>query len=69
MAPKDFTTPGSLMLETQRLVKAQNLLKLYNETGINLYWLRKFAAGQFSNPSVNRVQALYEKLSGKNLVV
>jgi len=35
---------------------------------ISYFWLRKFSSGAFRNPSVNKVQALYEHLSGKQLV-
>lgn len=57
------------MLETQKLLKDQDLLVVYSETGISFYWLRKFAVGEFKNPSVNRVQRLYEFLKGQPLFV
>lgn len=67
MRTEDFDQPGTLMLETQRLLKDQDLLTVYTETGISFYWLRKFAAGEFKNPSVNRVQRLYEYLKSEPL--
>lgn len=69
MPKESYASPGSLMRVTQQLVEKENLLALYTDTGISFYWLRKFASGQFANPSVNRVQFLYEKLSGKKLSV
>ena len=69
MKTETFDQPGSLMLETQRMLKEQALLTVYSETGISFYWLRKFSSGEFKNPSVNRVQHLYEFLKGKPLFV
>ena len=57
------------MTETQRMLKEQDLLTVYSETGISFYWLRKFSSGEFKNPSVNRVQRLYEFLKGQPLSV
>lgn len=68
MKTENFDQPGSLMLETQRMLKEQDLLAVYTATGISFYWLRKFASGEFKNPSVNRVQSLYEFLKGKPLL-
>ena len=61
-------TSKNLMQETLALVKGQDLLTIYNATGLSFYWLRKFQAGEIKDPSVNRVQRLYEYLSGKRLV-
>jgi hypothetical protein len=60
---------GTLMKRTLQLLKKdkRTLLDIFAETGIPFYWLRKFAAGEFKAPSVNRVQALYEKLSERKL--
>ena len=69
MKTENFDQPGSLMLETQRMLKEQDLLTVYSETGISFYWLRKFSSGEFKNPSVNRVQHLYEFLKGEPLFV
>ena len=69
MKTETFDQPGTLMLETQKMLKDQDLLTVYSETGISFYWLRKFASGEFKNPSVNRVQRLYEFLKGDPLLV
>lgn len=70
MPKKDaqFDQPGTLMMETIRLLKERDLLEVYSETKISFYWLRKFATGEFRNPSVNRVQFLYEHLAGTSIV-
>ncbi len=61
---------GSLMSETHRLLKArsQTLPEISSGTGIPFYWLRKFISGEIDNPSVNRIQKLWEYLSGKKLL-
>lgn len=69
MKTDSFDQPGTLMTETQKLLKDQDLLEVYANTGISFYWLRKFASGEFKNPSVNRVQCLYEFLKGQPLLV
>lgn len=60
---------GSLHAVTMHLLKQseKSLIEIYAETGISFYWLRKFANGEIKDPSVNRVQELYEHLSGKEL--
>jgi hypothetical protein len=64
-----FDNEKSLMRHVRALVKAdsRSLPELYRDTGISFFWLQKFQAGKFANPSVNRVQFLYEYLSGKTL--
>jgi hypothetical protein len=62
-----FDQPGSLMARTIELLNGQDLLELYSETSIPYYWLRTFARGVYKNPSVNRVQFLYEYLTQKSL--
>ena len=64
-----FDQSGSLMTKTQALLRGHDLLAIYNATGLSFYWLRKFASGEIRNPSVNRVQYLYEHLSKKKLPV
>lgn len=67
----DEKTPYSLMTTTIELLKddERSLINIHKETNIPFYWLRKFAAGEFENPSVNRVQCLYEFLTKKKLDV
>lgn len=58
---------GSLMRTTRELLRGRDLLIVYKETGISYHWLRKFHDGKFHDPSVNRIQSLYEHLSGKEI--
>ncbi len=63
----------SLMRMTRQLLKDRGadvtFLIIYDKLGIPPGWTQKFLAGGIPNPSCNRVQALYEYLSGKKLVV
>lgn len=63
-------SPGTLLTETKRLIKKdrRSLMRLAFETDIPFYWLQKFMRGGILAPSVNRIQYLYEKLSGKKLL-
>lgn len=65
------TTRGSLHKRTLELLKENNipLLDIYVQTKLPYYWLKSFARGQIQDPSVNRVQQLYEYLAGQNLEV
>jgi len=47
----------------------RSTLEIYAETDLPFYWLRKLRAGDFLNPSVNRLQYLYEFLSKNKLSV
>jgi hypothetical protein len=61
----------TLMQRTQQLLRDTD--KTYNmiliDLGIPQNWLSLFANDRLPDPSVNRVQKLYEYLSGKTLVV
>lgn len=67
----------TLMQRTHRLLKEEqrrghSLPEMYadlrgNGSRITFYWLRKFASGEFEDPSVNRVEELYNYLTGKSL--
>lgn len=60
---------GTLLIKTRELVKndTRTLPELATESGIPFYWLQKLST--FKNPSVNRIQYLYEFLSNKKLSV
>ena len=69
-----FDSPGSFMQFTQALVMertktTQDIMRLAVELDIPYYWLRKFRDATIPNPSVNRVQYIYEKLTGKTLAI
>ena len=67
----------SLMLRTKQLLRESTKslseihveLRLAGIDDISYYWLRKFASGNVEDPSVNRVQQLYEHLTGLPLTV
>jgi hypothetical protein len=42
---------------------------LAQQAGLPFYWLKSFKSGTIKDPSVNRVQQLYEYLTGKKLAV
>lgn len=66
--PKDIGEPqGTLMQRTIALMQGKDLIRLSVDADVNYHWLKKFAKGQVDNPSVNRVQRLYEFLSGTKL--
>lgn len=62
---------STLLERTQELLKEEtktrSLIEIHKETGLPFYWLRKVANGETRDPSVNRIQTLYEHLSGKKL--
>lgn len=66
-----YDEAGTLLQATFDLLQkdTRNLMELMNDTGLPLYWLRDMRAGTIANPSVNRVQFLYERLSGRKLKI
>ena len=62
---------GTLMTKTIELLKAdkRSLFEISQKSAIKFYWLKKFSQGEFTNPSVNRVQALYEFLTEQQLTL
>lgn len=66
----EHDSPSSLLLRTRALLNERNdFLDVYKHTGINPSWLWRFATGRIRNPSVNRVQNLYEHLTATKLDV
>lgn len=45
------------------------LKKISEDTGLPLGWLKMFAQAKIDDPSCNRVETLYEHLSGTTLKV
>lgn len=70
MILEEYDKPQSLYIETRRLMKAdkRTLRMIGQATFIPFYWLKKFQAGEIANPSVNRMQYLYEFISKKELL-
>lgn len=62
---------GSLLLATQQLLHDSHRTheEIFLATGLPMQWLSSLVRGQTPDPSVNRVQKLYEFLSGKELKV
>lgn len=62
---------GTLLAKTHELLlrDARSLYDLAYETKLPFYWLKAFKAGEIANPSVNRIQKLYEHLTGKRIAV
>lgn len=69
-AMPDATQGKTLLEETQRLMRqtSQTYLDIYAATGLNPTWLSHIATGKIADPSVNKVQTLYEHLKGAPLL-
>lgn len=63
------TARETLLARTRKLLREsdQSHLQIYKATGLTPFWLSSIATGKVADPSVNRIQALYEFLSGKEL--
>lgn len=62
---------GTLVEKASELLEATDLTNdaIFFATGIPTGWIAKFRQGNTADPSVNRVQCLYEFLSDKILEV
>lgn len=62
---------GTLLARTRSLLQSttESYLTIYNATGLNPNWLSLLSMGRMKDPSVNKVQRLYEYLSKKALSV
>lgn len=58
-----------LMRRTRDLLKAttKTQLDIFGDTGISPNWLTLFGTGRIPDPSVNRVEVLYNYLNGRPL--
>ncbi len=68
MKTEVFDQPGKLMAATLAEIKDRDLFEVHRVTKLPYYWLKKFANGEFKNPSVNRIEALYNHLTGTILL-
>ena len=70
MEQYDEDKVGDLMSTTHGLLKESGLKPqdVFAQCGLPFYWVKKFGRGEFENPSVNRVQFLYEFLTGTKLI-
>ena len=62
---------GSLVLKTRELLNEskESYHTISMKTNLPSTWLKQFAQRNSDNPTCNRVQALYEYLTGKPLKV
>lgn len=69
--PYNDEQPGSLILATRKLLDKdrRKMLDIHKQSGLPYFWLVQFKANRSLSPSVDRVQYLYEFLSGKKLAV
>ena len=65
-----YDEQGTLMKECRRLIveDSRTTRMIAQASGIPPYWLKKFRRAEMTNPSVNRVQYLYEFLTQKDLI-
>lgn len=61
----------TLLIKTRALLGATDLsyLDIYHATGLQPNWLSLLATARMRNPSVNRVQKLYEFLAQRRLAI
>jgi hypothetical protein len=65
----DDTAAGTLHKVTLTLLKSsgETIFDIAEATGLTYGWIVAFAGNRMRNPSVSRVQRLYEYLTGKPL--
>lgn len=61
--------PGTLLAKTLALMEGRDITDTAIATGLPYHWLNSLVQRKSVNPAVNRVQVLYEHLSGKKLEV
>ena len=68
---KPCDAPKSLFKATMELLGQDKrpLFEIAVATNVPYHWLAQVKAGNVKSPSVNRIQYLYEALSGKQLVL
>lgn len=59
----------TLLAQTRALLQESDLsqLEIFKATGLTPFWLSSVSTGKVADPSVNKIQMLYEFLSGKKL--
>lgn len=60
---------GTLLAATLSLLRSdkRSLIEIHKATELPYHWLRQMREGRTPDPGVNRVQALYEYLTGSTL--
>jgi hypothetical protein len=65
MKTDDCGPPGTLLASTLALLSANPEYSTHAAaTGLGKNWIYKLAKGRIADPSVNKVQRLYEHLAG-----
>lgn len=61
----------TLLLKTRTLLKSDSrpLTRVAEESGLPYHWVHSFRYREHRDPSVNRVQRLYEYLTGESLPI
>jgi hypothetical protein len=61
--------PGSLVTEVRKMLKAdiRPQLQIATDLKVPYHWLKSFMAGAIPDPGVNRIQYIYEQLTGRKL--
>lgn len=72
-SPYIMLKTDSLLNHTRELLRRRtqegtSLLRIAAQSHLPFYWLRKLHAGTVKDPSVNRVQKLYEHLTQSKLL-
>jgi predicted transcriptional regulator len=69
MPTKAADAECSLLRSVRKMLAArsQSYLDIYSATGLHPSWVEKIKRGRVKDPSVNRVQRLYEYLTQQQL--
>lgn len=61
---------GKLLASARELLRStlESYLDIYTATGLSPTWLSLLANNKLKDPSVNKIEKLYEHLSGKALI-
>jgi hypothetical protein len=72
MTQEVFDQQSTLLKRVVELLQSKrdkDYMEIWRDTGIPYFWIRKIACGDIKAPNVNRIQFLYEHLTGKKLEV
>lgn len=69
MADNEECNMGTLLQRTRELIKQsdQSYSQMFAGSGLEPNWISGVATGRIKDPSVNRIQKLYEYLAGSKL--
>ena len=58
---------SSLLQKTIELMQDQKTMEVRDATGLNYHWLVALKQGKIPDPGVQKIQLLYEYLTGKKI--